>query len=76
MVRREKANAEKEAALALKAEIKSSVEGFNQRLKEAQENKKEALAALRSIPTTYPDLFVEIMFGDGAEHLNVRMAMR
>jgi len=33
--------------LRLKAEIKESVDGFGQRLKDAQASKKEAVAALK-----------------------------
>ena len=72
MIRREKALGEKNAALALKAEIKSSIERFNQRLKEAQESKKEALADLRSMSTTESLYRHEIV--DGTEHLSVRIA--
>lgn len=44
---RERAAAEKEATEKRKAEIKKSVDAFSQRLKVAQENKKEAVAALK-----------------------------
>jgi len=46
-VYREQEAAEREAALALKAEIRESVEAYSLRLKEAQANKKEAAAALK-----------------------------
>eukprot|EP00210_Caulerpa_lentillifera_P000574 g555.t1 len=58
-LQREKAAAEREAALKLKAEIKESVDGFGLRLKEAQSNKKDAAATLKSFERENSDVLKE-----------------